>query len=267
MILFLEKVISLIICYIVSILPYKKKKFVILICSYNNESFFWDNINSALSQKYSNFRIIFINDNSTDKTLSFLQSLKNKNKVFIINNKIRKGSLRNKFEVINKFCKDNEIIVVLDGDDKLINNRVLNYLNFIYNNYDIWMTFGSYIHFSGKKAYQEPYKENIILKNNFRKNFHPSHLRSFYVWLFKKIPKKYFLKNRGSFFKTCEDKAIMFPLIELSGKRHKFIKQKLYFYNDINPIGLYKNKSIERLKKTNSNIIKSMKPLKPLDYL
>ena len=80
MILFLEKVISLIICYIISILPYKKKKFVILICSYNNESFFWDNINSALSQKYSNFRIIFINDNSSDKTLSFLQSLKIKKK-------------------------------------------------------------------------------------------------------------------------------------------------------------------------------------------
>ena len=31
---------------------------------------------SALSQKYSNFRIIFINDNSSDKTLSFLRSFK-----------------------------------------------------------------------------------------------------------------------------------------------------------------------------------------------
>ena len=99
-----------------------------------------------------------------------MRSLKNKKKVFIINNKIRKGSLRNKFEVINKYCKDNEIIVVLDGDDKLINNRVLNYLNFIYNNYDIWMTFGSYIHFSGKslsRALQRKYN----FKNNFRKNF------------------------------------------------------------------------------------------------
>jgi len=268
MTLLIEKIICFVICYIFSFIPNKKKNFVILICSYNNESFFWDNINSALNQKYLNYRIIFINDRSTDKTSFFLKILKkkydSKKKILIINNKTRKGSLKNKFEVINKYCKKNEIIVVLDGDDKLSNNRVLSYLNYIYNKFNIWMTFGSYIHFSGKKSYQKPYQKKIIYDNSFRKNFHPSHLRSFYTWLFKKVPKSYFLKNPATFFMTCEDKASMFPLIELSGNRHLFIKEKLYLYNDKNPNGLYKNKKKEKEKSINSGIIKSMKPLKPL---
>ena len=215
-----------------------------------------------------NFRIIFVNDNSTDKTLRLSRATFKKSNINfkILNNKKRKGSTKNKFDVINKYCKNDEIIVVLDGDDKFLHNYVLSFLNYIYNTNQVWMTYGSYIHFSGKLSYQKPYKKKIIENNNFRKDFHPSHLRSFYAWLFKKIPKKYLMKNQNSFFMTCEDKAIMYPLVELSGKNHKFINQDLYYYNDKNPIGLYNNRNKEKEKKINLKKIKSMKPLKPLNF-
>lgn len=269
MIVIIKKVKSLLICFFYSLFCKTEKKFVILICSYNNQKYCKENICSVVKQKYRNFRVIFVNDNSSDETLKLSRTVFKKTKINfkILNNKKRKGSTKNKFDIINRYCKNDEIIVVLDGDDILLHNYVLGFLNYIYQSKYVWMTFGSYIHFSGKLSYQIPYSKEIIEKNNFRKNFHPSHLRSFYAWLFKKIPKKYLMKNQKSFFMTCEDKAIMYPLIELSGKHHKFINQVLYYYNDRNPNNLYNNIKKEKEKKINLKKIKSMKPLKPLSKI
>ena len=51
-----------------SIFKIKEKNFVILICSYNNEDYIYQNLLSAVNQNYKNFEIIYINDLSTGKT-------------------------------------------------------------------------------------------------------------------------------------------------------------------------------------------------------
>jgi glycosyltransferase involved in cell wall biosynthesis len=111
----------------------KKKLFVILIASYNNEKYARLNIISAINQKYSNYRVIFINDGSSDKTLEVVQNTVNEynaqDKVFIIDNKFRKLGLRNYYEVIVNHTQDDEIMVNLDGNDQLATRKVLSMLN------------------------------------------------------------------------------------------------------------------------------------------
>jgi len=246
------------------------KKFVILIASYNNQDFFKKNLDSVFDQTYSKYRVIYINDCSTDNTQKLVSDyVKYKKKTddfLIITNDKRKGSLENKYYAIHNHCEPEEIIVSLDGDDSFASPNVLEYLNFVYSNPKIWMTFGQYRHTSGKESGQRKYSRKVKKENSFRKTYHPSHLRTYYTWLYKKIDKFNFLNSDGDFFLTCEDRATMYPMVELAANHHVFIKHVLYNYNDQNPIGLYCNnkKDIYNIKKKNRSEIISKPALKPL---
>lgn len=246
------------------------KRFVILIASYNNEEYFKSNLDSVFNQTYSNYRVIYINDCSTDGTeksvKDYVQSQKKENQFLLITNEERMGSLKSKYLVTHEHCDDDEIIVSLDGDDSFDSPDVLKYLNYIYFNPNVWMTFGQYRHTSGKESGQRKYSPKVKKENSFRKTYHPSHLRTYYAWLYKKIDKFNFLNSDGDFFLTCEDRATMYPMVELAAKHHVFIKHVLYNYNDQNPIGLYCNnkKDIENIKKKNRSEILSKPVLKPL---
>ena len=40
----------------------------------------------------------------------------------------------------------------------------------------------------------------------------------------------------GAFYRMAWDQAIMFPMLEMSGYRARFINEALYIYNAVNPI-------------------------------
>jgi hypothetical protein len=77
---------------------------------------------------------------------------------------------------------------------------------------------------------------HIVESNAFRHFFpRPTHLRTFYSWLFKRI-RVNDLKYDGHFFEMTWDLAFMFPMLEMSNQRFAFIINGLYLYNDLNPI-------------------------------
>lgn len=226
-----------------------ESKFVILICSFNNETWVEKNILSALDQAYENFRIIYINDASTDKTLEILQRTISKHPkkeiVHIIDNKINAGAMYNIYNTIHSLVDDNEIICTLDGDDFFANLNVLSLLNKVYKhkNYKYWLTYGQYQGYqSGSIGHCNLYKSSTILSNRFRdEKFLTSHLRTFYAWLFKKI-KKEDLLYEGEFLSAGWDVAMMLPMIEMGRNHFCFIKKILYLYNENNPISDFRIK-------------------------
>ena len=46
--------------------------------------------------------------------------------------------------------------------------------------------------------------------------------------------------QNGHFFSVASDLALMFPMLEMAGKRQEYIKDLLYVYNDQNPISDHK---------------------------
>ncbi|MBO4439342.1 MAG: glycosyltransferase [Spirochaetaceae bacterium] len=68
----------------------KKPLISILIASYNHQNFIEEGINSILSQTYTNFELIIVDDCSTDKTAEKIQSIKDK-RLFFFQNKFNKG--------------------------------------------------------------------------------------------------------------------------------------------------------------------------------
>ena len=54
----------------------RENKFKIVIPSYNNEQWIEHNVASILNQTYTNYDVLYINDASTDDTLSHIQKIK-----------------------------------------------------------------------------------------------------------------------------------------------------------------------------------------------
>lgn len=218
--------------------PQEQKPFVILIPSYNNEAYCVENIRSALNQNYQNYRIIFINDCSTDKTLELVEKETSSfSKILIINNKERRLALANIYDAIHYNIQDNEIVVTLDGDDQLAHSNVLTHLNNIYSKDDIWLTYGQYQEQrSCREGFAALFPEEFIQSNSFRKYpALPTHLRTFYAWLFKRIDLND-LQSDGEFYTMSWDSAAMFPMIEMARDHFVFIPEILYLYNDSNPL-------------------------------
>ncbi|MDX8430977.1 MAG: glycosyltransferase family A protein [Candidatus Algichlamydia australiensis] len=217
--------------------------FVILIPSYNNEKFCEENLFSALNQNYCNYRILYVNDASTDNTLNLVESFieKNdaKNRVQLIDNPKRRYSLANIYYTIHNEVSDEEIVVMLDGDDELAHPNVLNVLNSVYQNKEreIWLAYSNFqCKKSKEKGWGRTFPDEIVKRNKFRSYVHiPTHVRTFYGWLFKRIAKQDLL-YRGDFYKMTGDSAIILPMLEMARDHHTFINKILYIYNDQNPI-------------------------------
>jgi len=217
-----------------------EKLIVIVIPSYNNKEWYKHNLESVLSQNYSNFYVIYTDDCSPDSTgelvEQYLMEKDKDNKVYLIKNTTRRGALHNLYTMIH-MCPDDAIIATLDGDDWFPDNQVLSRLNNTYASDEIWLTYGQFQLYPSKICgWASPMPDYIVENNAFRDFQHlPTHLRTFYAWLFKKI-KLQDLLYLGKFYPMTWDMAMMFPMIEMAGERHQFISDIMYIYNDANSI-------------------------------
>jgi glycosyltransferase involved in cell wall biosynthesis len=243
-----------------------EKPIVVIIPSYNNSEWYDWNLSSVFAQEYTNYRIIYIDDCSTDDTYARVQQkihdYAHTHAITLLHNTHNKGVLANVHRAVHS-CADEEIIVILDGDDAFAHAKVLARINQAYHQDDVWMTYGQYIESNtlirGKCA---PIPERIIRANTYRKyRWAASHLRTFYAWLFKKIDEKS-LQHEGRFFCMASDLAAMFPMLEMAGGRFEFIDELLYIYNTENRLN---NAKLRRKKQLQYEIIiRNLTPYEPL---
>ena len=221
-----------------------KKNFVIVIPSYNNVKWCEKNILSTLNQNYDNYRVIFTDDCSADGTFERVSEIVNtstkKDKFVLVKNTTRVGALANLYNMIHS-CDDDEIVLTLDGDDWLANENVLNKLNEVYSSGDVWMTYGQYQNYpDGGRGVAQTIPQHVLNSSSFRQfTWCSTHLRTFYSWLFKNINKEDLCYD-GRFMSMTWDMAMMFPMLEMSGNRSRFIDDVLYTYNMDNPINDHK---------------------------
>ncbi len=173
--------------------------------------------------------------------------------------------MENQYNMIQT-CLDTDVCVILDGDDALADPGVLSFISKTYEEEDVWLTFGQFREWpSGAHGFCHPMPASVIQHNAFRHYQDiPSHLRTFYAGLFKRI-KKEDLMYKGAFLQMCADMAAMIPMIEMANKHHKFIGEVLLIYNARNPINDYKVS--KPLQRTLDIYIRSLQPYAPLDVL
>ena len=208
------------------------KKFVFCTSSYNQCQFINKNLESIKMQNYSKdmYRIIYVNDASTDNSLEYIEDFIKQNEdinIKLINNDKNMGPAYSRFIAYN-LCEDNEICVFLDGDDWLIENNTLGILSYVYKNNDIYATFGS---MQGHK-YQSLAWKKYERKKSIKVN-HP-HLRTAYAFICKNIPERYLKYKNQEWFIFCTDRALFGAICELCGDKYAFIKNEFVYYNQFN---------------------------------
>lgn len=257
-----------------------EKSMVIVVPSYNNLRYFKGNLESIFSQRYKNYRIIYVDDASKDgmsnlldaylaeKKIDFISGtfeevIENNSHFFtLIHNQKRLGALENLYRVIHKIA-DSDVVVLLDGDDKFSDPKVLKRVNDAYSGKkEVWLTHGTLIEESTRNhTWNFEVPKEVVKENRFRDFRCPSHLRTFYAWLFKKIEIEDLL-YKGEFFPMAWDMAIMYPMIEMAGERYHYLRRINYLYNVENLIN--DNKVNPGLQNELDAFIRAQKRYEPL---
>lgn len=212
-----------------------EKPIVVVIASHNNATWCEKNLSSVYMQHYTNYRVVYIDDNSTDDTpllaRMYTATAGQTDKFTLISNLKRKYALANYYEALHQ-CRDDEIAVCLDGDDCFAHDQVLARINEAYADDQVWCTYGSYAeHPSGALGICAPLPAYVVSLHAYRQyTWVTSHLRTFYAWLGKRIRLQDLL-DKGLFFKQACDQALMLPILEMASGHVHFIPDILYLYN------------------------------------
>jgi glycosyltransferase involved in cell wall biosynthesis len=203
----------------------KQNKFKIIIASYNNEQWVEYNLASILNQTYDNYEVIYIDDCSTDNTFQKAKEIIGDNEKFsIIKNETNLGGTYNHIRFFNDI-EDEEILVLVDGDDWLFDDKVLEKLNIFYEEKNVWMTYGKFYAWNGEDA-TEAYPQNTAYDDFIHKHkyyrrdlWRSSHLRSYKGFLVKAIDKQDFVSQiDGKLLWHAGDLALAFPCLEMCPK-------------------------------------------------
>ncbi len=249
------------------------KRFAVVTASFNNVKYVQKYLDSIACQTYKNFRVVYYDDCSDDGMSDYIQAyLENnselKSKFRLVKNKINVGAHENIYRAVHSL-DDDEIVLIVDGDDWLAGDDVLEYLNKVYLDSSVWITYGRFMTYpGGKSGNSEFLPKDIISKNKIRSyKWVTSHLRTFYAWLYKRIKIEDLIFD-GKFVRVCGDVAIMFPMLEMSGFHSKFINKILYVYNTDNSNSYWRklrnNKASINTAKNVSSKIKKLPQYKPL---
>lgn len=205
-------------------------KLVIVSTFWNAERFVPKCIESLKNQYYTNFVAYFIDDMSTDNSFEVAKkTIGNDERFILIKNEEKKYKTKNFIDVIrhNDNIAWDDVIIEIDGDDRLADNFVLGRINKVFMDDNIWLC--------GTR-----FKDNYGNLGNYSKpdverarktiwNF--SHMRSYRAFLFREIKDEH-LRYNGEYFKAACDIGFAVPMMEMSGEEHfYYINEPLYIYN------------------------------------
>ena len=212
-------------------------------------------IESVQQQDYDNYLHVLIDDASDDPI-----EINEKNTVVITNTE-RKGCILNQIEAIEVWTKENDIVILLDGDDWLVNNNTIFHLyNDIYSRgYEFtygscWSQADNIPHIA--QDYSSETKQNkAYRKELFNWNIHYSHLRTFLGSVFNNDKINYdALKDKdGNWMMSGGDTPFLYELIEkIDPSKIYVVKDIIYNYNDENPLNDYKVNNEEQTRNARS---------------
>ena len=212
--------------------PIQNRPFAIAIIGRNNGAAVEKTLQSAFSQKYEEMRIIYIDDASSDGSFEHARDLIYDSgllcQVTLVKNEEPLGHAANLFRAVQS-CRDDEIVVVLNGEDRLAHEWVLQRLNQYYADPDLWLTYGQYRDYpSFQLGQSRPFSEAQWKEKGIRGiPFASFHLKTFYAALFKTIREEDLL-YQGQFMPAAADLAYMIPLLEMAKDHFQFLPEILY---------------------------------------
>ena len=229
----------------------------IIVPAHNCAGFITECLNSIREQDFTDYEVLIADDHSEDSTrekiLPFLDDARFK-AAFRTPRHYLMGNIAKTFKEIAS--DPNDVIAVVDGDDKLLPNAFSKIWEMHCQGYDFVYTDMEIS--DGTGSIGRPLIREIPIR---LQNWCVSHLRSFKGYLLDFLDDELFKDDDGRFFRAAGDMSWIMPAIESAGM-HKvcFIPQKLYFYR-VHDNCNFKARRAEQL--ANNKLIRSRPPLPP----
>ena len=206
-------------------------KFSVVVPIYNVEDYIVDCVNSVLSQTYTNFELILVNDASPDQSLSIIDSLaENNSQIKVIDKKVNEGVSLARSSGLRAASGD--MILYLDGDDTLV-STALQILAEKYEKYQSDIILFPKVKEKKSKKYVDPYfSEEILFCEDNREKLYEGFLKyGFFVIGFSAINRelalKYDLAREIQQIWIGEDLVQSLPLLT-HAKKILYITEGLY---------------------------------------
>lgn len=212
-----------------------KTKFCVVTPAYNCEDTIQQTIMSVLAQSYDAWRMIIIDDMSTDSMVNRIENIMSwselGDKIQIIQRTEKYGETRNTLDIVDNHVEPDEVIVRLDGGDWITELDCFAILDLIYREHDpavLWTAhrwaFTSH-NISGPinhaiSVYDQPWKS--------------SHMKTFRASSMEGVNRSNFLDENGNWITIACDQAVFLPMMEKSrreGRKLIFVPQVMYHYN------------------------------------
>jgi hypothetical protein len=162
-------------------------------------------------------------------------------------------------------------MIIVDGDDYLIGTQVLRFLNYEYQTKTLLAAYTNYLRINEpyyiKVGTSTPYPKYILDRRVFRKTpkmFRASHLRSYYVDLFRKIKPEDLKDDKGEFFSAANDFAIMMPILEMAAPYLEYLPELTYLYDS--GTGLNNFQSKKEIQERNVKTVSKRKMYDRVDW-
>ena len=215
-------------------------KFVVMTCVYNGQPWIGRCMSSVRNQTYKNYVHIVVDDASTDKTYTEME-IHEHERVRLYRNDENVKWVRNALMFLNNsVLGEEDVVVILDGDDWLAHNEVLSWLHQIYTLSKAWMTYSLFEYPDGKRdsSWIGQYSTEVLMDRTFRDDvWRFTHLRTFKAFLWNALDKDDLRGPDGNYTPYTYDQALLFPMLEMCPYGTiKFIDNVLYVYNNENPL-------------------------------
>ena len=247
---------------------------------YNAEKYIARCIQSVAQQDYDNYTMYIIDDCSTDNTAQVAQDTIDhlpaniRYNFQLIHNVENNGAVFNQITTIEDgSCQGDDIVMLLDGDDWLVNDPTLFHkYNNLYNE-GAEFTYGScWSVVDNIPLISQEYPPEVKANKSYRDykfnwNMPYTHLRTFKASLMHDFLEKHghkpFQDADGNWLRAGGDTAIFYAMIEAAKPENVVcVTDIVYNYNDANPINDYKVNSEEQTR-TLEKVISKPSPFFP----
>lgn len=236
------------------------RQFKIIVPSFNCIDYIGKCLHSIEIQTDKNYEVCIVDDGSTiEKQRQIIADFCQRNGWKSLFNEKNFGAMYSLVNGIKQLdCVDDDVIAVIDGDDWLAHENALSTVRKVYEKEDIYLTWGQcekYPPGATPMKYAQPIPDMVVEQKLFRDiPFVFRHLGTFKYYLWRHINDSDLRDANGEYFRLLKDKATTFPMLEMAGKKIRFIPETIYIYNLENPLNDFFSTSPEEFKRVDDLI-------------
>jgi len=218
--------------------PAMHHSFFIVSAAYQAAPWVERHLESVRTQRYPSARIthLVIDDASPDATVDTAERYGARfpeYRLTVQRNPVNRGGCANLTRGF-RAAPPGSIVLQVDADDWLADREVLAYLNMVFQDPQVWMTYNTWVFPDGRRGVNcEPIATDVAAARRFRQaGWISSHLHAFRAELFAQVPDAQMVDpDTGDFWRSAVDMAQYFPMLELAGPHARHLDRPLYVYN------------------------------------